>query len=215
MMSPTVTRNTSPGTTVSESTETNVPSRLTSALSATDWRSASAARFAPPSWIVSKVTEAPRMIRMITALGASPVAAETRAAAIRIRHIGSSSLRPTEAISPASRACASALRPYLTSRAAASAEVRPATPHPRFAAAAAGGWFQNGPVAMGPSDRLPHSEGLAATLAARNAVRDPSSNVMAGLVPATHERQRRAAGMGCRHFALRAPAGNDVSWDPD
>ena len=32
---------------------------------------------------------------MIRALGASPVAADTTAAAIRTRHMGSSSLRPT------------------------------------------------------------------------------------------------------------------------
>jgi len=33
---------------------------------------------------------------------------------------------------------------------------------------------------------------------------------MAGLVPATHERDSAVAFMGCRHCALRAPAGNDV-----
>ena len=41
---------------------------------------------------------------MIRALGASPVPADTAAAAIRIRHIGSSNLRPSETISPDSRA---------------------------------------------------------------------------------------------------------------
>ena len=38
---------------------------------------------------VSRVTEAPRIVRMISALGTSPVAAETPAAAIRIRHMSS------------------------------------------------------------------------------------------------------------------------------
>jgi len=39
----------------------------------------------------------------------------------------------------------------------------------------------------------------------------PNTNVMAGLVPATHAHSSSTAFMGCRHSALRAPAGNDVS----
>ena len=65
------------------------------------------------------------------ALGASPVPADTTAAAIRTRHMGSSSLRPTETISPDSRTCASALRPYFVRRERASEDVRPATPQPK------------------------------------------------------------------------------------
>ena len=81
---------------------------------------------------------------MITALGTSPVAADTTAAAIRIRHMGSSSLRPTETISPASRACASALRPYFVRRKRASEDVRPATPQPDADTDCAGLCIQNG-----------------------------------------------------------------------
>ena len=114
--------------------DTNVPSRLTSAFSATDCRNASAARLALPSCTVSNVTDTPSMTSMIRALGASPVPADTTAAAIRTRHMGSSSLRPTETMSPDSRTFASALRPYFDRRRRASADVSPTTPQPRAAA---------------------------------------------------------------------------------
>ena len=148
MTSPTRTRNTSPGTTVSALTATKAPSRFTSALTATDSRSAWAAFLAPPSCTVSSVTDAPRISRMITALGISPVAADTSAAAIRIRHIGSSSLRPTLTKRPASLVSASALGPYFARRPAASAVVSPSTPTPRAVAAWAGVWVQKGATAM-------------------------------------------------------------------
>ena len=81
---------------------------------------------------------------MIAALGVSPVAADTIAAAIRTRHMGSSSLRPMATIKPASRACASALRPYVFRRNRASDDVRPATPQLMAEADCAGLRVQNG-----------------------------------------------------------------------
>ena len=58
--------------------------------------------------------------------------------------MGSSSLRPTDTISPASRTWASALRPYFVRRKRASEDVRPATPQPKTDADCAGLRVQNG-----------------------------------------------------------------------
>ncbi len=125
MMSPARTRTRSPGTTVSTSTGTKAPSRLTSALSATERRSSSAALTARPSWNVSRPIDSARIATMIEPPISSPVAAETTPAARRMSDSGSSKRRRMAAGTLARLTAASEFGPYCASRARASALPRP------------------------------------------------------------------------------------------
>jgi hypothetical protein len=104
-------RTTSPGTMSSTALSTKAPSRRTSALSATERRSRSAARAARPSWKVSRPIDKTRMATMIAPPTVSPVSAETMAATSRIRHSGSSRRRAMAIAMPARRAGLSVFGP--------------------------------------------------------------------------------------------------------
>ena len=128
MISPDRIRTMSPGTTLSTSTCWNVPSRLTSALSATERRRTSAALTACPSCTVSSPIEIASIATIIDPPMASPVATETKPAARRISDKGSSSRRKRARNALSVRTAASLLRPYWASRRAASSDCRPTSP---------------------------------------------------------------------------------------
>jgi hypothetical protein len=125
MMSPVRTRKMSPGTTSSAGMVLNAPSRLTSAVSATDALRASAAFAARPSWNASNPTETTMIVTMIAALAPSPVTAEMKAANNSTRSSGSRRRRRMAPSGPARFEAASAFRPVAASRRAASSVLKP------------------------------------------------------------------------------------------
>jgi hypothetical protein len=128
MISPARTRRMSPGTILSTSMSRNDPSRLTSALIATDRRRTSAALTAWPSWIVSSPMDSPRIATMIDPPMPSPVTTETTPAASKISESGSSNRRKIARSRLSAFASVSLLGPYRTSRRSASSELNPSVP---------------------------------------------------------------------------------------